>query len=499
MSTARVLYSFDGEDELELSVKAGEMVEIDTVTQSTEEEWTYVRNQLGKFGLVPSSYISIIEEGKSNVEDYTRSDSVQRRGRSASVMVKSRSERHFSAAKDATTSPVDNTEPILTNLPTEAKELPSPPRKKVNRVGSRLVTNPSATEQATQRLNIIKEIKSTEQKYLDSLHILNDRFLAEIKEKKLLPSTAELNFIASVLGIIMNTNELLNQNLKKGNDDIGKQFLLVIPFFKTYTDYFNAFERFVAVVKEQKKCNKRFEEWLMKTEDKSRSIGGLSMNMYLIMPLLLKELLKVTHIYHQDYRSIKQAVDDTLGISSFLDQKVQEKIDRRRLSKFRKELVLTNGMDFRNELMKPYRTYTCDGVMHFLEATDIRISLNFLGQDFFFTDLLIVCENQPDLEPLLGQSQRFMDNSDKILRKLNFLFYLNINDLLKAEPVGDSTVEVKCINNTYLFECKTKENRDKWIEKFEKPLKKKETKTEARHVDLRRVKWGHKKVNSIQL
>jgi hypothetical protein len=145
--------------------------------------------------------------------------------------------------------------------------------------------SPTKAEPLPPRVNIVNEIKLTEQKYLESLEILNKTYLQEIISKKLFTVTRELDSLQKILGIIISTNTLLHKNLQTDSDDVGKKFLSVIPFLKMYTDYFNTYERFCSVLKTQKKENKKFTEWLSKTEQKCKSTGQLTMQMYLIMPV----------------------------------------------------------------------------------------------------------------------------------------------------------------------------------------------------------------------
>jgi hypothetical protein len=144
--------------------------------------------------------------------------------------------------------------------------------------------SPKSTETVPQRVNIIAEIRETEKKYLESLDILSKTYLADLHSKKILTVARELEALQSILGIIISFNIMLNKQLRE-SDDVGKKFLSIIPFLKTYTDYFQCYQKFETMVKVQKKENKNFTAWLAKTEQKCKSTGLLTMQMYLIMPV----------------------------------------------------------------------------------------------------------------------------------------------------------------------------------------------------------------------
>ena len=98
----------------------------------------------------------------------------------------------------------------------------------------------------------------------------------------------ELNSIVSNLTVIVNFNNHLLSKLKQTNeDDIGKTFQMIIPFLKTYTQYFSNYEAALNSIREADKNpkNKRFSEWLKKTDDRAKEQGQQTFKQLLIQPV----------------------------------------------------------------------------------------------------------------------------------------------------------------------------------------------------------------------
>jgi hypothetical protein len=348
----------------------------------------------------------------------------------------------------------------------------------------------------SQRVKIIDELRVTEQKYLESLDVLNKTYLQDLSTKKIIqPISRELESLISILNIIVSFNTMLQKNLKEG-EDIGKKFLAIIPFLKTYTDYFNCYERFCAVVKIQKKDNKKFTEWLEKTESKCRSNGGLSMSMYLIMPiqriprynLLLKELLKHTEESHYDYENIKKALEGTVSVSNFLDGKILEFNNRKKFKNLMKQLM--DNPEAKKELTE-HTVFAHDGVMQFIEASELRISLNFLNEKLYFVllhDKMITCKEVEEVEEQV------------VTKKYTFLFAISLHDLVSVGQVETLTFRFDVQNNNYTLQCTTEEEVHQWVYKMSKIKTMKEaTKIEARTVNRTADKWVGRRQTALKL
>jgi hypothetical protein len=97
---------------------------------------------------------------------------------------------------------------------------------------------------------------------------------------------------------------------------------------------------------------------------------------------LLKELLKHTEPNHTDYASIKKALDGTVSVSSFLNERVLEKTNLKKYSKLCKEIIIADE-PIRKELMQSYRKFIHDGMLQIAESTEVRVALNMLNQKYY--------------------------------------------------------------------------------------------------------------------
>lgn len=138
------------------------------------------------------------------------------------------------------------------------------------------VTAPSALD---ERVKIFEEIKDTERRYLENLAMLNTTYLVPLQQKKIGPQGKEFKNLISTLSMIINFNDFLNKMLHKTNaESVGKIFQQVIPFLKTYREYFNNYEKAQNDIRHHKKENKKFAEWLDKTEREMKKKNLLTMN-----------------------------------------------------------------------------------------------------------------------------------------------------------------------------------------------------------------------------
>lgn len=109
-----------------------------------------------------------------------------------------------------------------------------------------------------------------------------------MKKNKYLKFGRELNTIVSNLTVIVNFNNHLLTKLKNASeDDIGKTFQMIVPFLKTYTQYFSNYEAALNSIREADKNpkNKKFSEWLKKTDERSKEANQQTFKQLLIQPV----------------------------------------------------------------------------------------------------------------------------------------------------------------------------------------------------------------------
>ncbi|EFC49251.1 rhoGEF domain-containing protein [Naegleria gruberi] len=290
----------------------------------------------------------------------------------------------------------------------------------------------SKTYDKEKRKKIFDEIIDTEEKYLLSLETLNKNYIVPLKKNKYLKFGRELNSIVSNLTVIVNFNNHLLSKLKQTNeDDIGKTFQMIIPFLKTYTQYFSNYEAALNSIREADKNpkNKRFSEWLKKTDDRAKEQGQQTFKQLLIQPvqriprynLLLSEVLKNTPKTHVDYENLRSASDKMKEVADHLNRQITEIENRNKLIKLKEIFVLNNtGKGVMTNIVEPHRKYVFEGELHVLSETS---SINKQKHYFFlFSDIMVCCKEVPEeLKRKLIEEKKAAQQSQANSKKLGGL------------------------------------------------------------------------------
>jgi hypothetical protein len=259
-------------------------------------------------------------------------------------------------------------------------------------------------------------------------------------------------------------------------DNLGEKFLLVIPFLKTYTDYFNNFEKVATLIRDARKEDKKFAEWLSRIEKQCRLENKLDLKSYLIQPvqriprynLLLKELLKHTDTSHKDYNNIKKALEGTVSIADFLNKKMKEiKSDQ-----MKERLVSSILFDFyceREEFMKPHRRYVHEGVLEVIESSNRTITPYDINDNYHYVlmnDIIYVCEKIEE-EGIAGCRQSIggtpLPDAEHIVHRISL-----VGDIpwVRSFAWQPTLFQLICSEGNVLFRCKTVEEATEWISQF---------------------------------
>ncbi|KAG2389194.1 hypothetical protein C9374_014594 [Naegleria lovaniensis] len=257
-----------------------------------------------------------------------------------------------------------------------------------------------------KRRKIFEEIIDTEEKYLYSLELLNKNYIVPLKKNKYLKFGRELNTIVSNLTVIVNFNNHLLTKLKNASeDDIGKTFQMIVPFLKTYTQYFSNYEAALNSIREADKNpkNKKFSEWLKKTDERSKEANQQTFKQLLIQPvqriprynLLLSEVLKNTPRTHVDYDNLKLASEKMKEVADHLNRQITEIENRNKLIKLKEIFVLNQsgkGSGITN-IVEPHRKYVFEGELSILSDNALNKQKHYF---FLFSDMLVCCNEVPE-------------------------------------------------------------------------------------------------------
>lgn len=316
------------------------------------------------------------------------------------------------------------------------------------------------------REKIFNEIVETERKYLASLDLLNKLYLKPIEKNKHMKLSPELKNIMSTLTIILNINQTLLKKMESSNKDaIGAAFKNVIPFLKAYTSYFNSYENASNDIRNAKKENKKFAEWLEKTEKAAKKNGQLAMNSYLIQPvqriprynLLLNELIKKTDKTHEDYNNLSVCLAETKKVAAHLDCAIEEMDNRAKMALIQRNLMSNDGKFSKVSIVQPHRKFVSELEVFLLPSQmgltqqDPITFMNYTADKneqairylFLFSDILLVCKKSTKEEQMTFNSlKQHRDMNDRAsVRKSQMLFRMSMGqqtgDALDSEFAQD--------------------------------------------------------------
>ncbi|KAL0482701.1 FYVE, RhoGEF and PH domain-containing protein [Acrasis kona] len=327
------------------------------------------------------------------------------------------------------------------------------------------------------RVKVRDEIIETERSYLESLEILSTVYFKEL-QKKFNVSLGDVVGFVSALNIIIKLNSLLLNNFISSikTDNIGEKFLTFIPFLKTYSDYFNKYDRISAAVRAAKIHNKKFQEYLLKIERNCYKTGQLSLLQYMIMPiqrvprynLLLKELLSKTPKDHKDYENIQKALDGTVSISTYLNNKMTEMEDIYKMEKIVNQLQFSSNAQ-RSDIIKPHRKFVHHGEVLVTE-TSVSLFPRGLYQCVVLSDAIMFC---------VPITHSFSESTD-VTEKWKFEKLIDLDKQIPwlrhfREPERfskEKLFQLNCSEGTIIFQCKDEATVRVWFDKVQQVLDK---------------------------
>eukprot|EP01091_Cochliopodium_minus_P013702 TRINITY_DN446_c1_g1_i1.p1 TRINITY_DN446_c1_g1~~TRINITY_DN446_c1_g1_i1.p1 ORF type:complete len:506 (-),score=175.59 TRINITY_DN446_c1_g1_i1:857-2227(-) len=205
------------------------------------------------------------------------------------------------------------------------------------------------------RMNIIKEIISSEKTYVDGLLIsLKDFMRPMIDEsenhKSGFISIHKIREIFSTMGIIYDMNNNFLNDLKDRLGEISAQrfstfvdiFLKFIPVLKVYSFYLRNYDNAQNVLNDTLSKNPTFSLFLKKIEEVFKNI-----NNYLILPvqrlpryeMLLKTLLQYTPQTHVDFENLKMALEKLSLVTKEINEIKKEDQNNKVIKQLNKEFT----------------------------------------------------------------------------------------------------------------------------------------------------------------
>eukprot|EP01126_Amoeba_proteus_P016866 TRINITY_DN1792_c2_g2_i1.p1 TRINITY_DN1792_c2_g2~~TRINITY_DN1792_c2_g2_i1.p1 ORF type:complete len:360 (+),score=50.44 TRINITY_DN1792_c2_g2_i1:60-1139(+) len=253
-----------------------------------------------------------------------------------------------------------------------------------------------------KRKATIEEILRTEETYLSSIKRVIDEVLVPARTSNLLYDD-DLHSVFSVLENLYTINRELRSRLEEAvlkvyrNEDekdeklmIGSIFLEMAPYFKSYSQYCDNYDRSMKTTTLLSRTNQAWVE-LLESLRLHPEGKGLSLVMYLIMPvqriprylLLLSSLCEYTDPRHEDYPNICNAISAIKSVAESVNASVKNAENRAHVISISQQLINFNeGF----ELIEPHRLHIRTGLLYKVNSIDRSVSTRVVH---LFNDLLL--------------------------------------------------------------------------------------------------------------
>jgi len=245
---------------------------------------------------------------------------------------------------------------------------------------------------ADKRDLAVKELLSTEKKYVDQLRTLDIVYVNGLEKLKAITSEQH-NTLFSQIKIILNFNTNFLTNLSKAikkNESIGQEMLNFCPYFKIYREYVNNYEQASILLR---KLKDRPEFTAFDDEGRARC-NNLAISDLIVTPIqrvprypmLLKEIIKNTEDSHPDLHLLTAALEKYTSLNRDINEGIKEQEKRNKVREIG-EKVLDGGKPI--SLVAPARRFIMKN-----ELWKVCRGKNKKYMFFLFNDLLIYADRQ---------------------------------------------------------------------------------------------------------
>eukprot|EP01091_Cochliopodium_minus_P011122 TRINITY_DN3094_c0_g1_i2.p1 TRINITY_DN3094_c0_g1~~TRINITY_DN3094_c0_g1_i2.p1 ORF type:complete len:1443 (+),score=516.66 TRINITY_DN3094_c0_g1_i2:125-4330(+) len=223
------------------------------------------------------------------------------------------------------------------------------------------------------RDNIVYEVFTTEQTYVQGILILCEVYIerilewAVLKEKKLVVDTFEP--ISKNLHAIYNVNNILLENLREkivnwnNTGTLGDVFKILTPFLKIYKLYTQQYDMMMVNLAECEKI-REFNDFLKSTREMPHAFNH-ELRSLLITPvqriprykLLLQDLVKRTDENHPDIGPLTKSLDEMSIVATEINEAIRNAENTQKIIQIQ-QLFITFV-----DLVAPHRKFVKEGMM----------------------------------------------------------------------------------------------------------------------------------------
>ena len=249
----------------------------------------------------------------------------------------------------------------------------------------------SAVALSPHALNVCKEVRDTEEIYINDLRTVLEVYVRPAIEQRIMTLEDTQAIFANIEELCRCAQVLLDLMDREGDRAtvLAHAFIQVTPFFKLYSFYCRNYERALTTLANCRKHVNGLTDFL-NTQARLPQCKGLSLESYLIKPvqrltkypLFWKDLLKAVPHTHPARDELEKADELVRTVSMAVNQTLTDELTRLKTVQVLKELG-TDWMD----LIAPHRKL----VLEFTGSVHVGIK-NWNACGYVLTDLLIICQ-----------------------------------------------------------------------------------------------------------
>uniref|UniRef100_A0A1E1XGQ0 Putative rho/rac guanine nucleotide exchange factor/faciogenital dysplasia protein 3 n=1 Tax=Amblyomma aureolatum TaxID=187763 RepID=A0A1E1XGQ0_9ACAR len=312
-----------------------------------------------------------------------------------------------------------------------------------------------------KRMYIARELASSEQVFVDALHLLNKDFREAVRvasEERGSPIVPDdvLDQILKHLPHLVDLNEELLGQLQdrvdnwEGREQVADVLVKMGPFLKLYSSYIKDFEAMTAALEEAKRKYPEFQKVVRNFEQSTRC-RQLTLQQFMLKPiqripqykLLLTDYVKNLEVDTPEY-------SDACSALEIVSQVAQHANESMRLGdNFSKLMSLQNRISNRYEVLKPGRTFLKEGEL-------MKVSRKEMQPRYFvlFSDSLLY---------LLPTPQGFY--------RVNYELPLSgMKVMVPPQQDYQNEFSVYTMKRSFILSASSPEEREEWISALTKAI-----------------------------
>jgi len=318
-----------------------------------------------------------------------------------------------------------------------------------------------------KRIKIVHELLQVEKNYVHVLHLIIGKYLnplqASAKSVRPILNLDQIKNIFSIVEILNNYHKLLFESLESRIKrwladqmrhplNIGDIFIRAADTLRCYTAYINNFNNAIATVRDCRKTNPAFSQFLKRVQaDPETRMEDL--DSFLIAPvqqlpryiMLLTDLLRNTSSTHDDFGTLTQAVNKMKDLTIYVNE--QKRVSEDAATVAAKQALIRGKCP---NLSAPQRKFVRDGNLNFGENQTVKTKDGYV---FLFNDVVVLTE-------------KVANKSEYTFKDLLTLSHFRIED--DTRP-GRNSFFLKG-QKTHIFDAATPTEKNVWRDAVKKAL-----------------------------